>query len=265
MKKYKLYPLKQAEITGPLGAAVMLEDMRTFATVPVFIYYIEGADKNIVVDAGIEKPGPEGILHGFPVKGGGEEGLRNALKEVDLTPEDVDILILTHLHFDHCANAKLFKNARIYVQKREWEIAFNSIPSARILYDQKLFVPLERMDLILVDRDYNLMDGIDLIFIPGHTEGSQGVAVSTEKGTAVIIGDLADTNYNFNPTMTEMTDLAGKKIPLTPRPDLPFVPNGLHINLREWYDSMWKVVRIASSRNLIYTMHEPSLLGKVLP
>jgi len=46
-------------------------DMQTFIVAPVLIFYIEGGGKKIVMDAGIEAPGEQGVVHGFPVVGGG--------------------------------------------------------------------------------------------------------------------------------------------------------------------------------------------------
>ena len=51
----------------------------------------------------------------------------------------------------------------------------------------------------------------------------------------------------------------------SPFPDIPFYPPGIHVDLTEWFDSMQKVMRIASNRKLIYPGHDPSLEGKTLP
>ncbi len=262
---YRIRPLVQAQITAPLGVAIPLGDMRTFFTAPVYIWYIEGAKEKILVDAGVEAPGPDGLVHGFPIKGGGEKGLLEALSAVGVKPEDIDILILTHLHFDHIACATLFKNAKIYVQKREWKFAFDPIPTARAVYDRKLFEPLEKMDLIIVDGDYEVLEGIKLVLLPGHTKGLQGVAVSTEKGTALLASDHFYTYFNLNPATEKATDLTGAEVKVTPRPDLPFMPPAIHVDLTEWFDSSWKALKTASKRDLIYPGHEPALANKILP
>jgi len=262
--KYKIYPLKVAEIVAPLGVLAMLGDMRTYTVAPVYVFYIEGGNKRILVDAGIPAPGAGGLVHGFPASGGGEDGVRNALKEVGTKPEEIDVLILTHLHFDHCATASLFQNARIVVQKREWETAFNPVPTARPVYEQTLFRDLEQMDLVLTDGDQEIAPGISTLLLPGHSQGMQGLAINTSQGTAVLAGDLAYCYYNLNPKLSEYTDLAGNKITLTPRPDLPFAPPGIHIDLSQWFDSMWRMVAIASQRDLIIPGHEPVLVGKII-
>ena len=151
------------------------------------------------------------------------------------------------------------------MQKKEWEFAFNPIPTMRAGYHRSQFETLENMDMVLVDGDYELMDGLKLLLLPGHTLGQQGLALSTEKGTAVLTGDLASNYCNLKPEISEITDLKGNKIQLLPRPDLPFNPNGVHVNLTDWFDSMWKVVRTASKRELIYPGHEGTLAGRTLP
>lgn len=263
--KYTVKPLVQGKMSWPLGLMVMYGDMRTFETMGVYVWYIEGAKEKILVDAGVPAPGPDGMVGWFPVEGGGEDGLRAALSEVNTTPEEIDILILTHLHYDHCLGVTMFKNARIYLQKKEWEFAFNPLPTMRAAYYRSLFEPLEKMDLVLINGDYEVMEGLKLMFLPGHTPGLQGVALSTEKGIAVLTGDLVYNYCNLNPDMAEITDIKGKKIKLMPRPDLPFNPVGIHVNLTDWFDSIRKVIGTASKRDLIYPGHDGTLAGKILP
>ncbi|AIY90541.1 N-acyl homoserine lactonase family protein [Geoglobus acetivorans] len=260
---YVIKPLKQAEIMAPLGVIQMLGDMTKFINGPVYVWYLDG-ERKILIDAGIEEP-VNGMVHGFPVSGGGEKGLREALSQVNVTPEEIDVLILTHLHFDHVANAQLFHNARIYVQKREWESAFNPPLHYRLTYDQKLFQPLEDMDLCLVDGDKRIADGIELVSLPGHTKGLQGVAVETEEGTYLVAGDHFYTYLNLNPPKeaVEIDDATGGKIQVGPVP-LPFAPVGLHVDLSEWYDSCYKALSVTRRANIL-PGHEPSLAGMSFP
>lgn len=264
MALFKIYPLKVAEIMAPLGVLAMMGDMQSFVTAPVFIFYLEGGSKKILVDAGVAAPGADGLIHGFPVTGGGEQGIRQALASVGVSPEEIDILVLTHLHFDHCATAHLFENAKIIVQKKEWQTAFNPVPVARAVYEQPLFSHLENMNLALIDGESEIVQGVSTLLLPGHTQGMQGLCIDTQKGKAVIAGDLAYCNYNLNPRISEATDLAGNVYTLTPRPDLPFAPPGIHIDLTYWFDSMRKTVSRAENRNMVIPGHEPSLVGQVI-
>jgi len=208
------------------------------------VWYVKGAKRKIVVDAGVGTSVGE-----FGVVGGGEEGLRRTLHSVGVSPEEVEVLVLTHLHFDHVGCARLFKKARIYVQRKEWETALSPLPPFRPFYDRALLEPLEGMDLVLVEGDYELEEGLRLLHLPGHTEGMQGLALLTRAGTAVMASDLLYTYLNFH----------------SPFPHTPFYPPALYVDLREWFSSVQKVLRVASRKELIYPGHDPSLEGKELP
>lgn len=257
---FRIKPLKQAEISVPLGAVVMLGDMRFLVSGPVYVWLIEGEDKKIVVDAGVSEP-KNGLIHGFPCKGGGEKGIRDALSDAHVKIEDVETLIITHLHFDHVANAKLFTNARIFVQKREWESAMNPPMHYRKIYDKDLFSSLEEMDLCLVKGDVEIEKGIKLVLLPGHTKGLQGVLVEAQSGKYLISGDHFYSYINLHPPKVpiEFEDESGNKVSIGS--DLPFVPPGLHVDLSEWYDSCFKALSLVK-RNRILPGHEPSIEGQ---
>jgi glyoxylase-like metal-dependent hydrolase (beta-lactamase superfamily II) len=264
MAQYKIHVLKVADFTVPLTMISLVGDLNSTITGPVFIWYIEGDGKKILMDAGVAAPDAHGLTHGFPVVGGGEEGVRKALASVGTTPEEIDILVLSHLHIDHCSEVALFENSRIFVQKREWETAFNPIPTMRAIYDSSLFAPLERLDLAIIDGDHAIADGVTALLAPGHTQGNMGLAISTAMGTVVLAGDACYSNYNLDPLLTEVVDFTGKRFEFPPRPDLPFRPQPAHVNLTEWFDSMWKLVAAASSRSLVFPGHEVTLVGRVI-
>ncbi|MBO8180557.1 MAG: N-acyl homoserine lactonase family protein [Archaeoglobus sp.] len=261
---YRIMPLKVAEISVPLGAVLMMGDMRVMTTGPVYVWVIDGEDEKIVVDSGVEEA-KNGLFHGFPGKGGGEKGLREALESVNLKPEDVDKLIITHLHFDHAANAKLFTNARIYVQRREWESALNPPLHYREIYDASMLHPLEEMDLCLIEGDVEIADGVRTVLLPGHTKGLQGVAVETERGKYLIAGDHFYTYLNFFPPKhpIQMTDIAGNTVEI-PASSIPFLPPGLHVDLTEWYESCFKALSYVKRQNIL-PGHDPSLEGRIFP
>jgi glyoxylase-like metal-dependent hydrolase (beta-lactamase superfamily II) len=260
---YTIRPLKQAEIMVPLGVVQILGDMQRLVVGPVYIWYLEG-DIPVVIDAGIQEP-VNGFVHNFPVLGGGENGVREALSKAGVKPEDIEILIITHLHFDHVANVQLFHNARIFVQKKEWKSAFDPPIHYRLVYDTKMIQPLEDMDLCLIDGDVKIAEGLRAVFLPGHTEGHQGVAIETDKGTYLMAGDHFYTRFNLNPPKEpiEMEDVRGNKVQLQPSP-IPFVPPGLHVDLREWFDSCFKALSV-TRREKIIPGHDPDLVDKVIP
>jgi glyoxylase-like metal-dependent hydrolase (beta-lactamase superfamily II) len=118
-----------------------------------------------------------------------------ALAEHGLTPDDIDVLIITHLHFDHYVNARLFERARIVVNRREYLhvlLPENRPVLPRSSYPREVFAWLvneawERLEL--VDGDAEVLPGLHVMWTGGHTPGHQIVTAATTEGTVVIPGD----------------------------------------------------------------------------
>ena len=265
MTVYKIYPLVAAKIGAVKGVATHMVDMMTPVVVPVLVFYLEGGGKKILVDTGVVDGGPEGDFHGFPLIGGGPQGVTAALGEIGLKPKDIDIVIITHLHFDHAANIALFPKAQFILQKTEWEYAKAPLPVQRAVYLTELLLQLESYDLVLADDGYEVADGVKVICVPGHTKGQQAVVVNTADGVYVLSGDLLYTMVNIYPELTEMTDVFGNKVACTPQPGHAFYPPGIHTDLSDWYNSVWRVLSIAGNRSRIIPGHDPSLVGRVFP
>jgi len=90
-----------------------------------------------------------------------------------------------------------------------------------------------------VEGDANILDGIDVIFSPGHTVGGQSVAINTSKGKAIITG-LCCNDKNFPATG-------------------PAIAPGVHINVIEAYDSMQKIKEMA---DILIPLHDLAI-GKM--
>ena len=170
---------------------------------PIYVFYLEGGDQRVLVDTGMEE---------FMIPAGAEEetGLKimefeDALATVNVKPEDVDIVVHTHLHNDHCENTYKCTRAKIFVQQAELDF-FKS-------------------EVVAVEGDAEIVPGIRVVLTPGHTPGGQSVAVQTDEGTAVITGFCCNGN-NF-PTVG------------------PAVTPGVHINAIEAYESAQRVKDMA--------------------
>lgn len=114
--------------------------------------------------------------------------LHRALESKDLAPEDVDIVILTHMHWDHCQNTDLFRNARILVHPTEMDYARNPNRSdfacAQYMADM-----VDKMKLELVSEGDKVVDGVTIVETPGHTKGHISVAVDGGSEHVLIAGD----------------------------------------------------------------------------
>ncbi|NLV16129.1 MAG: N-acyl homoserine lactonase family protein [Syntrophomonadaceae bacterium] len=262
MTEYKIYPI-EVGLIGVTKATMTFNLQPDLAfTVPILAFYIEGGDKKILVDTGcVDDPN----YHGFTLAGVGPEGMRKGLAKVGLKPEDIDIVIISHFHFDHAANIGLFPNAQFILQKTEWEYAKNPIPIQDGVYVAELLRELEGYDLVLADDGYEVADGVNVICVPGHTMGQQATVVNTSEGKYVISGDLIYMQLNMYPDTTEFIDATGAKIEVIPQPGHAFYPPGIHVNLMDWYNSVWRVLKVAGSRKRILPGHDPFINGKVFP
>lgn len=159
-------------------------------------YLIQSEDRTILVDTGLdnlESYLTEGQVNNFV--SAPSRTTEELLREVGVAPEDVDTLILTHLHFDHYLNAQLFPNARIILNRREWLYVLlpeNERYAPRVGFPREVFGWLandawERLELI--DGDVEVLPGIRVIWTGGHSPGHQIVTVETAQGLAVIPGD----------------------------------------------------------------------------
>jgi N-acyl homoserine lactone hydrolase len=167
--------------------------------IPVWSTAIVGAEKKIVVDTGIHDPA---WVSSFicPCEQAPEERLERALKEyVGWRADDVDIVINTHLHYDHSGGNTLFRNARFIVQQLEWEYAGRPLPTQASFYQEFLIgrEPLAWFRWQFVNGIADIVPGVRVIPTPGHTPGHQSIAVNTAEGIVVITGDCANCMENI--------------------------------------------------------------------
>ena len=147
------------------------------------------------------------------------------LQKLGLAPQDIDIVINTHLHFDHCGwnlrreNGKLvptFPRARYFVQRGEWEDAFQPTERNRASYVEELFAGAEAQTEFM-DGDAEIVPGVRVELGAGHTRCMQCVRVESEGDTAYFPSDLVPTNSHLAyPWMTSfdlypLETLANKK------------------------------------------------------
>jgi N-acyl homoserine lactone hydrolase len=230
MRQYVIHPLVVGANETDQGIMTYLKGYGKRIFLPIYVFYLEGGPEKILVDTGLEQ---------FMVPAGLEEeyGLKvlefeDALATYGLKPEDIDIIIHTHLHNDHCENDYKCTNARVYVQKKEYEFFLNPHP-----LDHRYFPDLlDDVEVVQVDGDQEIVDGIQVLLTPGHTVGGQSVMVNTSKGKAVITGFCCN-EQNF------------------PASGL-VVASGVHINAIDAYESARRVREMA---DILLPLHDLSL------
>ena len=124
--------------------------------------------------------------------------LLDNLHAAGVAPEDIDIVINTHLHFDHCGGNHLFAGRPIYVQRQE-------LDDARSLDDYTIreWVEAPGVRYVPVDGELELLPGLRLVPAPGHTRGMQIVVVETGGRPAVVGGDVAVWHGELDEPHTE--------------------------------------------------------------
>ena len=135
----------------------------------------------------------------------GRTALEDGLAEVSVSPDRVDILISTHLHFDHAGGNTFvdeagvvrptFPRARYFVQRGEYEYAMHTNERTAASYFERNFVPtMESGQLELLENEAEVASGVSVILTPGHTPYHQSVVIRSAGETAVFLGDLIPTH-----------------------------------------------------------------------
>lgn len=230
MQEYSIHPLVVGANETDQGVMTYLRDYGKRIWIPIYVFYIKGGEQNILVDTGLEQfvvPEDLGERYGLEVL-----EFEDALESVDLKPEDIDVIIHTHLHNDHCENDYKCTNAKVYVQKTEMDFFKHPHPIDHRYYPDIL----DDVEVVEIDGDAAIMDGIDVIFSPGHSAGGQSVAVNTSAGKAVITGFCCNE----------------KNFPATG----PAIAPGVHLDVRQAYDSIQK---IKDQADILIPLHDLSV------
>jgi len=163
---------------------------------------IEGDGKRVLVDAGSGTKDDAKFRDIYKIEGP-EELLLN-LAELGARPEDIDTVALTHLHFDHCgggttrdengAAGPTFPKATYLVRRQEWHDAHHANERNRASYLSENYDPLEASgQLLLHDDDVEILPGVWMKNLPGHTRGHQGCFFDIPGARALYTVDLVPT------------------------------------------------------------------------
>jgi len=230
VRQYTIHPLVVGANETDQGIMTYLRDYGKRIWIPIYVFVIKGGESNILVDTGLEQfvvPEHLGEQYGLQIL-----EFEDALATQDLSPEDIGVIIHTHLHNDHCENDYKCPNATVYVQKKELEFLRNPHPLDHRYYPDVL----DEVRVETVEGDVRLFEGIDCIFSPGHTVGGQSVAINTAKGKAIITGFCCNEK-NFPP-------------------NAPAIVPGVHIDAIQAYESAQKIRQMA---DILIPLHDLSV------
>jgi N-acyl homoserine lactone hydrolase len=161
-------------VTPVLVAELLAGDER----MPVYVHVIDHPDGRVLVDTGMTQ------LH--PAVADMDPRLTPLSGRDDFDLASVDVVVNTHLHFDHCGGNHLFAGKPAYVQRTELDDARSEDD-----YTIREWVDAPGVEYVPVDDALELLPGVRLVATPGHTRGSQVVVVDTGGRSVVIAGDTA--------------------------------------------------------------------------
>ena len=174
---------------------------------------VRTGEKNILIETGIGNKIPDKLvkIYGQPAR------LLDNLHAAGVSPEDIDIVINTHLHFDHCGwntvrhdgkIAPTFPRAKYYAPEGEWQYARHPSERDAISYISENYDPLvESGQMTLLRGGEEIVPGISVKTSSGHTAHMQAVIVRSGGLTACYISDLIPTSAHINLTWGMAFDL----------------------------------------------------------
>jgi glyoxylase-like metal-dependent hydrolase (beta-lactamase superfamily II) len=176
---------------------------------------IEAGGRRILIDAGIGDKMSEKETEIYAIDR--SSNLDRALAAHHLTAGDIDVVIATHLHFDHAGGftrivngvvQPAFAQARYYVRRAEWDDATHTHERNRASYLADNFVPLQDAGVLnFIEDDGEVLPGISVWRTGGHTMHHQLIRLESGGRTAVYVADLMPTSAHVDPAWVMGYDL----------------------------------------------------------
>lgn len=176
---------------------------------PVMSVLIEHEEGKILYDLGSNPAAmdgywPENLQEIYPLYQSYEQRLENQLALCGTKPEEIKKVVLSHLHLDHAGNLHLFPHADIFVPKADFHFAQSLVrqnpnPSTHGGYI-KADLDVSVKQYHLVEEDFELVPGVQIVNLPGHTPGLLGLVVQLEKdGTLIFPQDSVYCSEIYGP------------------------------------------------------------------
>jgi glyoxylase-like metal-dependent hydrolase (beta-lactamase superfamily II) len=215
------------------GSSELERSMLTFTSgfgqtvrIPRIMWVLQGPT-TIVVDTSVPMRGRAEEFIGEQFTRLPHQEPANALRDAGVDPRDVELVLLTHLHWDHAGNCDLFPDATVLVQRDELRYA---VAPGRF-FRRSFLSPLSGWgtppylvpNLDTVEGETTIAPSLRVVPAPGHTPGSQAVLADTPQGTFCIAGDAISTYQNLDDDL----------------------PPGFHVNVDDAVDTMDRLRTIA--------------------
>jgi N-acyl homoserine lactone hydrolase len=179
------------------------DSSRTRLDIPVYAYLLDLGSTLMLFDTGCSHQlasSPRDILgdevEALTPRMGPADHIRAQLAQIGFKPDDVSLVVNSHLHFDHAGGNEAFGQAEFWMQRAEWEAAASSPEH----YPDPAWRPLTGRAIRWLDGDTPVGQGVTLLATPGHTPGHQSLWVEVEHGPPIVFcGDAVYTAAHFDP------------------------------------------------------------------
>jgi glyoxylase-like metal-dependent hydrolase (beta-lactamase superfamily II) len=233
MTQYEVIPIEVGSRKADASVFLHMTEPGTTFEVIYRLWVLKSDSQLVVVDTGppLDESHQRGITK--------VQDLDDAMKPYGFDAKDISLVYLTHLHWDHAANADKFPNATFFAQQREIDF-FKSPMRAHKTFDryyshqEYLAGLIDEGRIKSLDGDMTLDHGIDVMRVGGHTPGSQMVVVDTTDGKAVLTGDAIPSNRNF----------------------IEDIPSGIVIDVQEAVNALARVREMNPA--VLFTGHDPN-------
>jgi glyoxylase-like metal-dependent hydrolase (beta-lactamase superfamily II) len=238
---YEVYALKYGERDTTACQFFYRESSHAPLTLHYFVWLILGGPHPVLVDTGFLDDDAQA------------RGIRNyispasAVERAGIKAADVPMSLITHLHYDHWAGHSLFPGAKFWIQREEvafWTGRYGSMPAFRGSANVNALAGLVTLNygtrVRIVDGDHEVLPGIRVHRVGGHTAGLQIVTVKTARGTVVLTSDASHFYHNVETRQ----------------------PVQIITNLPEMLEAFETIYALAGAEKLIVAGHDPEVAGR---
>lgn len=196
-------------VPRPLWSRRAVPDGRNRIPLAMRCLLVRSDEAIVLVDTGLGNKESQKFHDIYGVANQGEPTrLESSLGALGVFPEDIDLVISSHLHFDHAGGNTVrdsrgrvgpaFPNARYLVSRGEYEFARGDNERVRASYLEANFLPLEDSGCLqLIDRDAEVSPGVGVLHTPGHTPHHQSVWVDLGEERLLFLADLIPTRAHL--------------------------------------------------------------------
>lgn len=168
---------------------------------PVVMWVLRDEDRTVVFDTGgsdVQRARRMGHAH---YRRTHNEEPEEKLSAIGVRPEDVDTVVLSHLHWDHASNWRLFERADVLVAAAEVAYATSPDPGHQVYFDFRggppPFWDPGRFHVVEGEQALTASAAVRVVPLPGHTPGSQGLLIASSVGTVLLPGDAVPLRENL--------------------------------------------------------------------